>query len=555
MYDPYYKDVESIVKDIFGEKKDTNNGNKNSCWNQPLSTFQKEAIKLLSIHQYESVELLARFDNSQCELNNNNRSNNKIVNYWLLGESNFRQQKYKIAKEYFEEIQDHYKIAYCLYKTGSLIEAIHVLENAPSSHASNKRFECCMLLGKLYSATSRQSCSLEQYQIAHTMNEYGMEAILCAMSMGGDKKHFSNNNIILPEISTLLFCKYHHQLNLSLNHAINLDRQFPNNVYLKMLLAEIHSERDNGRESNRLYGEIRIMEPGYMTNMDKYAAILGLTNRLGELSELVDSLLSYDDKSPITWTALSVYHRYNNYNKTGAMKFIEKAIRLDERHAFAYFVQGHLLLQDNRPEHAAVSFFRSNEIEPSIPVYEGLVDAYLGSKKDKEAIAAAKEVYNLAPRDPRTLTLVGLALAQGNSTQAKRSLTKALQISPALSRPLFCLVDICLSEKQYEVCIDLLTRALEHTDSDAHCKAYPEHIHCKLGDVYEQIQNYKQAVEQYNLALVQNPECEAAMKSLENLDKLMRGGGSNNNHNNNGGMDSEDHEIVEDQQSVETPTY
>ena len=74
----------------------------------------------------------------------------------------------------------------------------------------------------------------------------------------------------------------------------------------------------------------------------------------------------------------------SDQSSTKALKFIDKAISLDQRHAFSHFVRGKILLDDRRPDYAGVSFFRSNEIEPTIATYEGLVDAYLEASKEKE---------------------------------------------------------------------------------------------------------------------------------------------------------------------------
>ena len=151
----------------------------------------------------------------------------------------------------------------------------------------------------------------------------------------------------------------------------------------------------------------------------------------------------------------------------------------------------------------------------------------------REAIAAAKTAYNLAPRDPRTQTLVGLALAQGSTTApAKRSLLKALQMSPALSRPLFCLVEILRTEKDYDQCIELLSKAL-----DAHAIAVGynsslasvEDIHCRMGSIYTSKESYKEAMNAYNRALATNTYCNAAIEALDRLEKLMRGLDPNEN--------------------------
>jgi anaphase-promoting complex subunit 7 len=334
-----------------------------------------------------------------------------------------------------------------------------------------------------------------------------------------------------------LTAKYRHQTGLAWQLAQKLSAEYPDNIHLLLLQAEL-SQQSNDEAAEEFYHRVRTLEPGNTVGMDQYANILGQAGKLHELSDLTDSMLQMDDKSPVSWTCLALYHKYqgsqdpHSDHTANALKFVEKAIALDQRHAYAHYIRGTILLEEHRPEYAAGSFFHSSELQPAVVTYEGLVDAYVAAGKDKEAIAAAKTAYNLAPRDPRTQTLVGLALAQGSAAQAKRSLTKALQLSPALSRPLFCLVEILRIEKDYAQCIDLLQQALEceaaapGTNSNL---ARPDDIFCRMGGIYTAMEQYKEAVNSYDRALVANPDCSQAVQALDRLEKLMRGLDPNEN--------------------------
>jgi tetratricopeptide (TPR) repeat protein len=136
----------------------------------------------------------------------------------------------------------------------------------------------------------------------------------------------------------------------------------------------------------------------------------------------------------------------------------------------------------------------------------------------------------LAPRDPRTLTLTGLALAQCHDLQAKRPLKKALQMSPALARPLFCLVDLYKQESQYDACLEILNQALSAcaTSSSANI-AKLDAILCAIGDVYTATERYESALDAYNRALATNPNNSTAKDSLEQLEKVIKGLDPNEN--------------------------
>jgi len=362
----------------------------------------------------------------------------------------------------------------------------------------------------------------------HALADLGADktAITAALDAGFERRGLSDSQEAFTsrELIILLTAKQRHQAALAQQIAQKLSTEYPDNVYLLQLQAGLHLQKNDSVEAEELFQTIRRLEPANSQCMDQYANLLGQSGKLHELSDLTDSLLQADDKSATAWTCLALYHKWNQ--RSEALKFVEKAIAVDQRHAFAHYIRGTVLLQDHRPEYAAVSFFRSNEIHPDIGTYEGLVDAYLAAGKDKEAVAAAKEAYNMAPRDPRTLTLTGLALAQhsnqANMVKAKRSLTKALQMCPALSRPLFCLVEIHRLEKDYTTCIDLLKKALEGTDQNP-SMAEPAIILSKMGEIYTVMENYRDAVDAFHRALAVNPNYQPAVQSLDQLEKLMRG--------------------------------
>lgn len=203
-----------------------------------------------------------------------------------------------------------------------------------------------------------------------------------------------------------------------------------------------------------------------------------------------------------------------------ALAFVEKAIALDQRHAFAHRLRGSILLAENRADHACVAFFRANEISRDIASYEGLVEAYLAAEKYREAICTAKEAISLARGNPRAVALVGWAFAQASDAgtqgmvvegrdKAKRALRTALTLDPSAIRPLFALVDIYAQERDFETCTTLLRRGMEGTTESYSTGMHNQQdlLQAKLGEIYTLSANYQQAMACFHTAISMNPDC------------------------------------------------
>ena len=401
----------------------------------------------------------------------------------------------------------------------------------------------------------------------------------------------NNNELLIPirdyvlAVTTL----QRNQLHSSYQHFSKLNSQYPDHPYILIQLAHIQQELGQILSSEQNYKRVRDVDPTWVEGMDKYAHLLfqlrmsrknafmlrqgGFlqyqyschggrddvdknNNNMGtcgvelELGQLCADLLDAEDKRPEPWVCLSLYHLAREDHEK-SIAFVDKAISLDQQHAFAHYLRGSILLSSHRPEHAVVSFFRANDLQRDIPSYEGLVESYLAANKFKEAICTAKEAISQAPRDARATTLVGLALAQAPSNQqqvgggegkerAKRALKKAMEIDPGAPRPLFALVDIYASEENYDMCVKLLqdgmdgaginkesSRTTSSFGATSHTNTWvKEHgdiIQAKLAEIFMLDERYDAALECYHTAISMNPHNGLAVQGLERLEKIIRG--------------------------------
>lgn len=517
-----------------------------SSFKSSLSEFQKEIYSLYKEKQWKSAEILARFDLSQC----NTKGRSHHFPLAILAECALEQNQYVHAKQFYQKLyifdvhKYRWKEAQCLDKLGCPVEAAGVLEQIP---LNARTLSMNMMLGDLYEANTKNLSALAAYLQALRQHPFALEAaerlaklgadrnvILDAMEEGARNKGLEASIEMenMRELVSALVAKHKFQTATALQQLAKLDHVYPDNVYLLQKLANLHLCMNDPRSAEMTFERIRSQEISQMDDMDQYAHILGREHRIDDLNELAESLLDVDDKRPEAWATLAIYYEaLEDHGKATA--FLEKAIALDQRHAFSFRLRGAMLMTDSRPEHASVAFFRSNIIEPDIANYEGLVDAYIAAGKFKEAIASAKEAISLAPRDPRAITLVGLALAHGSSDRqggpngqgldkAKRTLRKALSFNPSSLRPLFALIDLYIREGEIDLAIEALQQGLEGSSSVQNDMYGLDHISNRLGEVFALGKRYLDAITCFHRALGMNPDLHEAQQNLDRVDKLMR---------------------------------
>ncbi|KAG5628200.1 hypothetical protein H5410_013418 [Solanum commersonii] len=285
-------------------------------------------------------------------------------------------------------------------------------------------------------------------------------------------------------------------------------RRFPNNIHILLEMAKVEAIIGKTEEAITDFEKVRSIDPYVITYMDEYAMLLKLKSDYSKLNKLVHDLLNIDPTRPEVFVALSVL--WERKDERGALSYIEKSIRIDERHIPGYIMKGNLYLSMNRPEAAVVAFRGAQELRPDLRSYQAI-------SKIKEALHAAREAMKAMPQSAKALKLVGDVHASNTSgrEKAKRFYESALRLEPGYLGAALALAELHVIEGRNGDAVSLLERYLQDWADDS--------LHVKLAQVFAATNMLQDALSHYQAALRINPQNEAAKKGLDRLEKQLKG--------------------------------
>lgn len=236
-----------------------------------LTPLQEECYSLLKAKQYRSCEILA-----QMELSSAEQEGRDLVIIWaLLGDCAMMTKQYNKAVHYYRRISSHkyrLKEAQCLREVGEIVKASSVLEMIPHHE---RDLTVWMTLGQLYVASGqtklasecflnsilRNPMTMEAIEWLALLRHAGKAAVLDAIDKGfktlektttttttGQTSSSNNNSAssIVPvkEFATALFARGVHQTAKALQHFKELEKKFPNNVFILLNIAILQVSYD-----------------------------------------------------------------------------------------------------------------------------------------------------------------------------------------------------------------------------------------------------------------------------------------------------------------------
>lgn len=288
----------------------------------------------------------------------------------------------------------------------------------------------------------------------------------------------------------------HYDLEKSISILNGLPERHRESGWVLSCIARAHYEKTNYDKSVKYYEAARRLEPYRLEGMEYYSTALWHLHKEVDLSRLAKELMDFDQEAPETWcVAGNCYSLQKEHEQ--AIKFLEKAIKVDPNFAYAYTLLGHELISAERLDQAMTHFRNAVRLDPRHwNAWAGLGCIYYKNELYSQAELYYKKALKIAPTNPVLMCQVAVVQHACKRSQAAiETLTKALEIDSdnALCR---------FHRANTYSAIDKNVEALE--ELDALKRLVPKEsmvyfligkIHKKMGDTHTALMNFSWAME------------------------------------------------------------
>lgn len=224
---------------------------------------------------------------------------------------------------------------------------------------------------------------------------------------------------------------YQYKLDQCVATLSALPERHRNTGWVLCCIARALYEKTSYNESVKYYMAARKLEPYRLEGMEYYSSALWHQHKEIELSILAKDLMDLDQEAPETWCVAGNCYSLQKEHES-AIKYLEKAIKVDPNFAYAYTLLGHELISAERLDQAMTCFRNAVRLDPRHwNAWCGLGCIYYKNELYINAELYYKKALKIAPTNP--ILMCQLAVVQHackRSNSAIETLTRALTIDP-----------------------------------------------------------------------------------------------------------------------------
>lgn len=226
---------------------------------------------------------------------------------------------------------------------------------------------------------------------------------------------------------------YLHQFKLdkAISTLKGLPKKHFNTGWVLTCIGRALYEKTNFSDSVKYYESARKLEPYRLNGMEYYSSALWQLQKEVELSVLAKELIEFDQEAPETWCVAGNCYSLQKEHES-AIKYLEKAIKVDPNFAYAHTLLGHELISAERLDQAKTHFRAATRLDPRHwNAWCGLGCIYYKNELYTNSELYYMKALKIAPTNPVLMCQLAVVQHACKKTNAAiETLSKALQIDP-----------------------------------------------------------------------------------------------------------------------------
>lgn len=293
-----------------------------------------------------------------------------------------------------------------------------------------------------------------------------------------------------------LDCLHQYKLDQAITILNGLPEKHRNTGWVLSCIGRALYEKTNYTESVKYYEQSRKLEPYRLEGMEYYSSSLWQLHKEVELSVLAKELVEFDQNAPETWCVAGNCYSLQKEHES-AIKYLEKAIKVDPNFAYAYTLLGHELISAERLDQAMTYFRNAVRLDPRHwNAWCGLGCIYYKNELYSNAELYYLKALKIAPTNP--VLMCQLAVVQHvckKSDVAIGTLTKALDIDPDNALCRFHRATIYSAIDRNEEALFELEQLKHLVPKESMVYFLIGKIHKKTGNTHTALMNFSWAME------------------------------------------------------------
>ncbi|GAB1604795.1 division cycle 27 homolog [Argonauta hians] len=282
--------------------------------------------------------------------------------------------------------------------------------------------------------------------------------------------------------------------------AIELLSELPQHQYqtgwVLCQVARAYFELNNYIQAEKVFAELRELEPYHMEGMDLYSTALWQLQREVELSALAQELTEMNKNAPEAWCATGNCFSLQKEHDT-AIKFFQRAIQVDPNFAYAYSLLGHEYVFTEEFEKGLSSFRNSIRVDSRhYNAWYGVGMIYYKQEKFQLAELHFNKALMINPKSPALLCHIGVAQhALKKSELALQTLDRAISIDPNNPLCKFHRASILFANDKHKEALEELEELKQIVPKESLVYFLIGKVHKKLGNTHLALSNFSWAMD------------------------------------------------------------